>query len=42
MCKECGCDKTIIGDVDSHTSGRPSDPYGSYKGVGGTGKGANK
>jgi hypothetical protein len=39
MCKECGCDKTIIGDVDSHTSGRPSGAYGDYKGVGGTNKG---
>ena len=40
MCKECGCSSTIIGDVTGHTTGRPSDPYGSYEGVGGTHNGS--
>ena len=36
MCKDCGCDKTIIGDIKGHTTGRPQDPYGQYDGVGGS------
>ena len=40
MCKDCGCTETLIGNVQGHLTGRPSDPYGSYNGVGGTNKGA--
>ena len=38
MCKECGCDKNMVGSVDpSKLTGKPTkDPHGTYEGVGGT------
>ena len=37
MCKECGCDKNMVGKPSSKLDGKPTKtPYGQYEGVGGT------
>ena len=37
MCKECGCNSTMVGVGNDKLTGKPTkDQYGSYEGVGGT------
>ena len=36
MCKQCGCDKSSIGKINTNLTGKPTaTPEGLYKGVGG-------
>lgn len=37
MCKECGCNKTIVGKINEKLTGKPTGtPTGLYLGVGGS------